>query len=267
MGTSVLRGRDFRDADRDGAEPVVLITESLARRYFASEDPVGRQLTFERNPDAESVWRTIVGVVGDQRHDSLARAPQPEIYTPLSQDPARRLTVVVATDGAPESLAGPLQAAGRSLDPLVPVHEPRRLDRVRAASLGADRFLLFLLALFGGSAVLLAVVGVYGVTSHDARLRRREIGIRLAIGASHREIRRMVLARGLRLGVAGAAIGGAAALFSTRVLRPLLYGVAPSEPWSLTLVGAALVAATALACAIPARRASRLDPVQVLRSE
>jgi len=267
MGTPILRGRDFRDADRADAEPVVLITESLARQYFANEDPIGRQLTFSRRPDADSDWHTIVGIVGDQRQDGLAHAPRPQIYAPFAQDPARRLAVVVQTDGSPDALLGPLRAAVRALDPQVPVHQPRRLDDVRAASLGADRFLLLLLGLFGGSAVLLAVVGVYGVTAHDTRLRRREIGIRLAVGASGREIRRFVLRRGLRLGVAGAVIGAAAALISIRAMRPLLYGMSPAEPWSLALVAGARVAASALACAIPARRASRLDPVQVLRSE
>jgi len=267
MGTPILRGRDFRDADRVDAEAVVLITESLARQYFANEDPIGRQLAFSRRPEADSDWRTIVGVVGDQRHDGLARAPRPQIYAPFAQDPSRSLAVVVQTDAAPGSLLAPLRAAVRALDPQVPVHQLRRLDDVRAVSLGADRFLLLLLGLFGGSAVLLAVVGVYGVTAHDARLRRREIGIRLAIGASSREIRRFVLRRGLRLGIAGAAIGAAAALISIRAMRPLLYGMSPAEPWSLAFVAGALVAASVLACAIPARRASRLDPVQVLRSE
>jgi ABC-type antimicrobial peptide transport system permease subunit len=115
--------------------------------------------------------------------------------------------------------------------------------------------------------VLLAVIGVYGVTAHDTRLRRREIGIRLAVGASGSEIRRLVVSRGLRLGLAGAVLGGAAALLAVRALRPLLYAMTPAEPWSLAAVAAALVGAAVLACAIPARRAGRLDPVQVLRSE
>jgi putative ABC transport system permease protein len=267
MGTPILRGRDFQEADRAGTEPVVLITESLARQYFANEDPIGQQLTFSRRPDADSVWRTIVGVVGDQRHASLAHLPRPQIYAPISQDPSRGLAVVVETEGSPEALVGPLRAAVRGIDPMVPVHEARRLDRVRAASVGADRFLLLLLGLFGGTAVLLAVIGVYGVTAHDTRLRRREIGIRLAVGASGSEIRRLVVSRGLRLGLAGAVLGGAAALLAVRALRPLLYAMTPAEPWSLAAVAAALVGAAVLACAIPARRAGRLDPVQVLRSE
>ena len=267
MGTPILRGRDFLASDRSESEPVVLITESLARQHFANEDPIGRQLTFSRRPDADSDWHTIIGVVGDQRHDGLAKAPRPQIYAPLAQDPSRGLAVVVQTDASPESLLGPLREAVRALDPRVPVHEPRRLDDVRAASLGSDRFLLLLLGLFGGSAVLLAVVGVYGVTAHDTRLRRREIGIRLAVGASAAEIRKLVVSRGLRLGVAGAALGSAAALLAVRALRPLLYGMSPAEPWSLAAVAAGLVGAAVLACAIPARRASRLDPVQVLRSE
>ena len=246
---------------------VPTLGKSLARQYFANEDPIGRQLTFSRRPDADSDWHTIVGVVGDQRQDGLGRAPRPQIYAPFAQDPARRLAVVVQTDASPESLLGPLRAAVRALDPQVPVHQPRRLDDVRATSLGADRFLLLLLGLFGGSAVLLAVVGVYGVTSHDTRLRRREIGIRLAVGASGREIRRFVLRRGLRLGIAGAAIGAAGAMLSVGAMRPLLYGMSPAAPWSLAFVAGALVAASALACAVPAWRRVRLDPVQVLRSE
>jgi putative ABC transport system permease protein len=267
MGTPILRGRDFNETDRAGAESVVLITESLARQYFANEDPVGRQLAFTRSPDDETDWKTIVGVVGDQRHAGLARAPRPQIYAPIAQDPSRGLAMVVETDRSPEALVGPLREAVRALDPMVLVHEARGLDRVRAASLGADRFLLLLLGLFGGTAVLLAVIGVYGVTAHDTRLRRREIGIRLAVGATGREIRKLVVSRGLRLGLSGAALGGAAALLAARVLRPLLYGMTPAEPWSLTAVAAALVGAAVLACAIPARRASRLDPVEVLRSE
>jgi predicted permease len=267
MGTPILRGRDFTAADRDGAQAVALITESLARRYFASEDPVGRELTFSRQPDADSQWLTIVGVVGDQRHDALSREPRPQIYAPLAQDNRRSLSLVLETDADPKNLLASVRAAVRSIDPGVPVHAVRTLDAIRGSSLANDRFLLLLLLLFGASAVALAVIGVYGVTAHDARLRRREIGIRLAIGASAREIRRLVVSRGLRLGLAGAVLGTAAALLATRVLRPLLYGVAPSEPWSLAAVAVALVGAAALACAIPARKASRLDPVQVLRSE
>ncbi len=268
MGTRLLRGRDFGPEDRKDAAPVALINESLARRYFAPpKDPLGQQIAFERQPDAESTWYTIVGVVADQRHENLADTPRTVIFTPLAQTARRGIMVVLDSAASPEQLAPAVSAAVRALDAQVPIFDVRTLSEIRGSALQRDRFLLLLLALFGGSAVLLSIIGVYGVTSHDARLRRREIGIRLAIGARPREIQKLVVRRGLRLGLAGASLGALAALACGRAMRPLLYGVAPSDPASLLGVAALLVAVTALACSLPARRASRLDPVTVLRSE
>ncbi len=268
MGTRLLRGRDFGPEDRKDSAPVALINESLARRYFAPPtDPLGQQIAFERQPDAESTWYTIVGVVADQRHENLADSPRTVIFTPLAQTARRGIMVVLDSAASPEQLAPAVSAAVRALDSQVPIFDVRTLAEIRGSALQRDRFLLLLLALFGGSAVLLSIIGVYGVTSHDARLRRREIGIRLAIGAKPREIQRLVVRRGLRLGLAGAGLGALAALACGRAMRPLLYGVAPSDPVSLLGVAALLVAVTALACSLPARRASRLDPVTVLRSE
>jgi putative ABC transport system permease protein len=267
MGTPVLRGRDFREQDREGAVPVVLINETLARRYFAAEDPIGQQVAFDRAPDAESNWLTIVGVVADQRHETLASQPRAVFFAPLAQDVRRGVSFVVDADGDPQTLISGIRAAVRAADPQLPIYDVRTLDEIREAALGRDRFLLLLLGLFGGSAVLLAVIGVYGVTSHDARLRRREIGIRMAVGASAGDVERLVVARGLRLGLAGTALGAAAALACAGLLKPLLYGIAPADPLTLTSVAVLLVAATTTACYIPARRAGRLDPVSVLRSE
>jgi predicted permease len=267
MGTPLLRGRDFRSSDRESGAPVVLINDTLARRYFANEDPIGQQITFDRNPGADSVWRTIVGVVGDQRHEALASEPRAVIFAPLAQDARRGVSLVLDSAAAPESLTSALRAAVRAVDPQLPIYDVRTLEAIRSAALGRDRFLLMLLMLFGVSAVLLAVVGVYGVTSHDVRLQCREIGIRLAVGASTGEIQRMVVARGLRLGLAGAALGALAALACARAMQPLLYGVAPTDLMSLVGVAAVLVAATVAASCVPARRAGRLDPVSVLRSE
>jgi putative ABC transport system permease protein len=267
MGTRILRGRDFGPADRKDSAPVALINESLARRYFASEDPIGKQIAFDREPDADSTWYTVVGVVADQRHETLADAPRTVIFTPRAQTARRDMRIVLDTEASPEALAPAVSAAVRALDPQVPIFDVRTLSAIRGSALQRDRFLLLLLALFGASAVLLAIIGVYGVTSHDARLRRREIGIRLAIGAKPSEIQRLVVRRGLRLGLAGASLGALAALACGRAMRPLLFGVAPSDPAPLLGVAALLILVTALACALPARRASRLDPVSVLRSE
>jgi putative ABC transport system permease protein len=267
VGVPLLRGRDLSDSDRADGLLVIVINDVLARRYFANEDPIGRQIAFDRKPDSKSHWRTIIGVVGSERQDALSSEPLPEIFAPVAQSSIRTPHFVLHATGDLPALSAAVRAAVQSLDRSLPVYRFRSLAQLKLDNLARDRFLLLLLGLFGSSAVLLAIIGVYGVTSHDARLRTREIGIRMAVGATAQDVRRLVLSRGVRLGLAGAGFGTAASLLCARAMASVLYKVPTADPASLTAVAALLVAVAAAASYLPARRAARLDPVEALRGE
>lgn len=263
----ILKGRFFGEGDVASSPAVVLINEALARQYFVGEDPLGRKLCFDRNPDARSVWRTIVGVVGDVRQTGLRAEPRPEIFAPFAQDFSSRMTVVVRTAAEPRSYVGAVRAQVQVLDRDLAIFSIRTLDDVRFEVLAQERFLLTLLAVFAAVAMLLATVGVYGVVSHTARRRTREIGIRMALGARAADVIRVVVGQGLGLALLGLAAGVLGALALTQLLGTLLFEVRPTDPASFVLVAFVLTGAAGLACYLPARRATRTDPAEVLRCE
>jgi putative ABC transport system permease protein len=273
LGVPLIRGRAFTGADRVGASPVVIINRALAERYFPGQDPIGQRMAFDRAPDSTSTWRTIVGVVGNEHQQSLAMAPRAEIFAPVFQDPTSGMTLVVraqcdrAGECDPLALAPAIRRLVAELDPLLAPGALRTLDRVYAASLTGERFLMTLLLLFAGVGLSLGVVGVYGVLAQMARQRTREMGIRIALGARSGQVRWLVVRHGALLTVLGLAIGTAAALLSAGVMRGLLYDVAPSDPLTLGAVAAMLLVASLVACWLPAVRASRADPVAALRAD
>ena len=263
----IVRGRGFTHADDGAAPPVAIVNQSLVRRFFPGGDPVGRRVTFG-SPDGENVrWLTIVGVAADARRSGLDAGPRPELYAPHAQAPAADMTLTLRTAGDPMMLAGSVRAALAELDPELPLARVATLDRLVGASVAERRFHMLLLAVFSALALILAAIGIYGVVTYLVSRRAREFGVRLALGAQRRDVLRMVLREGARITAAGAALGLLGALAMTRVLAALLYEISPTDAPTFAAVTAVLVTVALAACYIPARRATRIDPVVSLRAE
>jgi putative ABC transport system permease protein len=267
MKVPVLRGRAFTSAETRDQPYVALINDVLARAHFSGQDPIGQRIAFERAPTTETRWYTIVGVVGAERTRGLDGAPNAEVYESILQTPHRNGSLMLRTEGDPAALAPAARALLRELGPLNPVYSVRTMESVRELSMARAVFLTTLLLMFAVVGLVLAVVGVYGVLAHAARNRTREMGIRIALGARASQVRWLVVRDGLRLVAAGLVVGGAAALASTRVLRTLLYEVAPNDPPTLAAVALLLAATGLMASWLPARRASRADPMLSLRAD
>jgi len=264
MGTPMLSGRDFGARDRFGAPSVLIVNHAFAERFFAGQNPVGKKLNV--------CWTVpnpveIVGVVADARQTELKVAPMPTIFLANPQAPMYFAHLVVRARNDPRQTARAVQAAIHRVDPDQAVSGVETMDTVYSDSVARPRFQLVLLLVFAGIAVLLATIGVYGVVSYSVSQRTQEIGIRVALGARSGDVSRLVLREGLLLGGLGVGVGLAAALASTRVLRSLLFEVAPTDPVTLGAV-ACLLLAVALAAALwPARRATKVDPMVALRYE
>ncbi|HEX6464811.1 MAG TPA: FtsX-like permease family protein, partial [Vicinamibacterales bacterium] len=270
MGIPLLRGRTFLDSDNENSPIVAVISETMAARYWPGEDAIGKRF---RIGAPSPPWITVVGLVGHVRHSSLIERPRSEMYVPHAQWAAAgastrlAMTFVIRTAGDPLAVLPLVRGAVRSLDPLLPVSEPRTLQQVAGHSLSQARFATTLLALFAGLALTLAALGIYGLIALLIVRRRREIGIRMALGARSREILLMVVGRGMMLVAVGVIVGLAGAGLLTRVLSSLLYGVRPFDPATYVAVPAILATVAVLACAIPARRAAHFDPITALRQE
>jgi predicted permease len=269
----LIRGRYFTPEDRVGSLPVLIVSADLAQRYWPGEDPIGKRIKWGP-PESKDPWLTVVGVVGNVKQGPLDSPTEPHTYQPLAQlDDAgvdrigRSLHVVVRASGDPAALTNMLREQVRALDPEVPLTEVRTMDEVLARSMSSRRFSTLLLAAFAAAALLLAVFGLYGVIAYSVSRRTHEIGVRVALGATRGEVLRMVLGQGLRLVLAGAAIGIAGALGLTRFLSSLLYGVQPADPVTLVAVSLLLGCVTLAACFVPARRAASVDPMEALRYE
>jgi putative ABC transport system permease protein len=270
MGERLVRGRAIRATDDERGMLVGLINEEMARTYWRGRDPIGRRFRIGRNPQRPLI--TVVGIVRDVRHNGVAAPIKEKFYIPHAQwhrsvGPMRSMYVVIRGSDDVMRLAPTVRQAVRDVDPLVPIAGVRTMDDVVAAALSRPRFTSALFTIFSALAVLLAAVGIYGVLSYLVTQRTREIGIRLAIGASPRRVAREVLGRGLTLAGVGLALGAAAAVVLGRAVRVLLYGVAPADPLSFAAGGAVLLAAALAASYIPARRATAVDPVVALKAE
>jgi putative ABC transport system permease protein len=267
-GIPLLRGRLFDERDGPDAPHAAVISESLARAQWPSEDPIGKLIQYG-NMDGDLRPFTIVGIVGDVRERSLEAEPQPTFYGNALQRPRSLpgpLTVVMADGSNPTAIVGSAHRIVRSLDPEMPLRF-RTLDEVFSESLAPRRFSLVLLGAFAATALLLAIAGIYGVISYLVAQRTREIGIRLALGAGASDVLRLVVGRGAALAVAGVAIGLMVALAATRVLSGLLYGVGARDPITFIVVPILLGVVAALASYIPARYATRVDPMITMRAE
>ncbi|AHG88486.1 permease [Gemmatirosa kalamazoonensis] len=263
MRTPLVRGRLFDRGDRRGARKVVLVSETAARTFWPNEDPLGKPVSVGQG----GFWKDtayVVGVVGDVRYETLDAPPRPDVYLSYLQSPSRAM-LYVRTAGDPLAVAGAVRRAVADVAPDAPVYEVRTLASRFGDALAFARMSAVLLALFAAVALALATIGVYGVISFAAAERTREMGIRVALGATRRDVAGLVFRQGLAIALAGGAIGVLGALAATRVLRSLLYDVAPSDPATFVGVGALLLATIALASWTPARRAARVPPAQVLR--
>jgi putative ABC transport system permease protein len=275
MGMKLLRGRDFTAMDRQKSTEVVIVNKTLAQRQFGNDNPLGHRITLD-NPRSNPEWLTIVGVVNDARQGSWADAPENEYYLPWLQSDSyvgstvghyAYMTLVIRTAVPPRSVAGAVQNAVWSLNGDAPVSSIETLDEVASDAVWQQRFNVILIDLFAALALVLSVVGIYGVTAYAVTQRTREIGVRMALGAGRGDVVGMVVGHGGRLALAGVAIGVVAALALTRLMSGLLYEIAPWDPLTFIVVSVFLLVAALVASWLPARRAAKVDPMVALRHE
>jgi putative ABC transport system permease protein len=266
MQIPLLKGRFFSEQDSPSNPKAAIISETLARRYFPNQDPIGKQMRFGFPPDS-NVSREIVGVVGDVRDVALSRKPGPMMYVPFAQAPLYGGEVVVRSSLSASSVAVGIRQAVHSIDKNLPVTDVESFPDALGASVTQERFRTLLLSSFSGIALILAAVGIFGVISYSASQRTHEIGIRMALGAQQRNVLRLILGQGAKLALLGLGAGAVAALLLTRLMASLLYGVSATDPLTFGAVAIVLLGVAVTACYIPARRAMRVDPMVALRHE
>ncbi len=267
VGMTIASGRNFNDQDVPDGLPVVIINETFARTGWPGQDPLGRRIKPGSDPNSQTPWLTIVGVIRDAHRAAVTRPIRPEIYFSTSQRTPRTQTLFVRTAGDPDAIASSVRRELQALDPQLPLFGVTTAERAVAETLTQPRFQAVLLAGFAGIALLLATIGIYGVTSHAVSQRTQEVGIRMAMGASRLDVLWLILRQHLRPALAGLAAGVIGALALGRFLQSLLFGVGATDPATFVLVSIVLLVVAFLACLIPARRVTRVDPLVALRSE
>jgi putative ABC transport system permease protein len=266
MGVPLLRGRYFTDQDNERSTPVLMVSESIAKRFWPNQDPIGKRLKWGP-PESKDPWLTIVGVTGDVKQGSLDVATAPHTYQPFLQNPTPSLNVAIRASGEPASLAAALRAAVWDLDSQLAVAQLRTMDQVIQKSTTPRRFNLLLLTGFASLALVLSAIGIYGVIAYSVVRRVREIGVRMALGAQRNDVMRLVVGQGLLLLLSGVGLGIVGALALTRSLGSFLYGVKATDPVTFACVAALLAGVGLVASYVPARRATKVDPVNALRYE
>jgi len=264
METSVLAGRDFTARDDDNGPKVIIVNESLARVVWGDRDPVGRQLDLGGGGGTPA---TVVGLVRDMRHHNPAVAPSPTYYVPAAGGVWGAMTLMIRTEADAATLLPRIRAEVAALDPALPVYDINTMDAILRQRLAPQRLVAGVLMAFGALALLLAVVGLYGVMAYSTRQRARECAIRLALGATRWNVIWSLVREGGGLVAAGAAIGLGAAVLLTPMMRSLLTDVSPGDPLSLAVAVGVLAAAALLACYLPAHRTARANPIETLRGE
>jgi putative ABC transport system permease protein len=266
MGITLLRGRFFNESDTDKSQPVIIVNAALARRHFPGEDPIGKRIKFSK-PQVQDEWQTIIGVVNDEKQDGLGAKVDHETYQPLMQASQSDMTLMVRAVTDPQSLVGAIREEIRALDRSLPLYDIKTMRAAIYESMARERFITLLLIVFAALALTLASIGVYGVMSYSATRRTREIGVRIALGAQPRDVLKLVVAQGGKLAAAGVAIGLVSAFAMTRLMKTLLFGVSATDPLTFVAVSLLLSIMALLACYIPARRATKVDPLVSLRVE
>ena len=266
MGIPILRGRDFSETDGEQSVPVAIISESMATRFFPGEDPLGQRLK-RGSSTSDLPWVTIVGIAADVKHSALEKQSRPHLYFSYPQSPFGYMALVVRTSASPESLSVAAQSAVWAVDKDQPVVNVKTMEQYLSAAVAARRFNMTLLAAFAVVAMVLATVGIYGVISYTVTQRTHEIGIRMALGAAQRDVLKLVFGQAIMLAVIGVVIGVAASFALTRVMESLLFGVTATDPLTFIAIPLLLTGVALGACFVPARRATKVDPMVALRYE
>ena len=267
MGIPLLAGRLVTEQDVTNNTGSVLINEAMAKRFWPGEDPIGKRISTATSSGQQTQWQTIVGVVGSVRHLGLDVEPRPEIYYHTNTSPPFGPVVVLRTTGNPQRLISIVRAKVRELDRDVPISNVNTMEQLVAQSVAQRRFGMFLVGIFAALALVLAVIGIYGVVSYSVAQRTNEIGVRMALGASATDVLKMVLKNGMTLALIGVGLGLAGAFAATRLMASLLFEVKPTDVATFAIVSVGLIFVALLACYLPARRAMKVDPLVALRYE
>jgi predicted permease len=270
MRIPLLRGRPFSASDDSNGQPVVVINQAMARMFWPNEEPIGQRIWIGKpmGPEwTEPNAREIVGIVGDVREASLASPPEPTMYIPYAQRPASQAYFVIRTRQTPLAAVPEIRSAMRQVNPGVPLAQVKTMGQVLSVSVTDWRFRTILLVVFGGLALFIAAIGIYGVISYSVAQRTQEIGVRMALGAQRTDVLKVVVGQGFKLTLTGVGTGIVGALAMTRFLSSLLYGVKPTDPFTFIAVSLILTGVALLACYLPARRATKVDPMVALRYE
>jgi putative ABC transport system permease protein len=266
MGIHLLAGRDFTDADRTGAPLVTIVDERLAQKYWPNESAIGKRIRFGPPEDNEP-WHTVIGVVGAVRHQRMQEETRNSVYLPHQQIPVGGLAIVARTATDPKTLIAGVRREVAQIDSDLPVSNIATMEEVMAESIWQPRLYAMLFAVFAGGALVLAVIGIYGVMAYIVITRTHEIGIRMALGATARDVFRLIVGRGMKLTAIGLVLGVGGAFALTRLMRGLLFNISATDPITFVLISVLLAVAAFLACYIPARRATKVDPLVALRYE
>jgi putative ABC transport system permease protein len=264
MGISLLRGRLFTEQDKKDAPRVAVINETMAKKFFPGEDPIGKGINVTNGPER---FREIVGIVSDVKQYGLDKATPTQTYEPFLQEPFSGMTLIVRTEGDPTAMNASIRSQVLSIDKDQPVSRIRTLEQIVYESVAKQRFSMLLLGVFGVVALILAAVGLYGVMSYAVTQRTHEIGIRMALGAQQKDVIRLVVGQGMVLALIGVVIGLVAAFALTRVMATLLFNVSATDPLTFLAIPALLTMVALAASLVPARRAMRVDPMIALRYE
>jgi putative ABC transport system permease protein len=268
MRIPLREGRFFNDRDVKGAQPVVIIDEALAQRDFPGEDPIGKHITCKVSRAAQNMSYQIIGIVGGAKYWTLSHEPFPHMYYSYLQDNWWSMSLRVRTlSGDPMKVAAPIRAELAAIDQNQPIHSFKPLEATVSGLVAAQRFTTLLMAGFAALSALLAAIGVYGVMAYTVTQRTREIGLRMALGAQTSDVLKAMMKHGIKLIVAGITLGLGASFALTRFIRELLFGVEPTDPAILVTITLILLVVALAACLIPARRATRVDPISALRVE
>jgi putative ABC transport system permease protein len=266
IGVPLITGRALTGTDRDGALPVILVNQKLADTYFPGEEAAGRRITFSSKP-AEKDWLTIAGVVGSVKDFPNSTDSVSAFYWPMAQQPPRDMILAIRIAGDPRRMIETVRSEVALLDRDLPVADVTTLDEIASAAVARQRFTLVLVGFFAFSALALSSVGIYGVLSYLVAQRTQEIGVRMALGAQLNDVLKLVIRQGMTLALGGVAVGLAASFALMRLMEGLLFEVSPFDPLTLGLVAGLLMVVAFVACWLPARRATKVDPIVTLRYE